>query len=554
MPSIRALGSYALAVLTPFAAAAQPEERPGMPPAPPRPRAVSPAFNSRSPAATIVQVNVDERGMNILGDAANEPSIAIDPMAPNRIVIGWRQFDSIESNFRQAGYAWSNDGGRSWHFPGVLTPGVFRSDPVLESDSSGTFYYYTLPEPVGGWKCELFKSTDGGVTWGPPILANGGDRAWMTIDRSGGVGDGNIYGIWTVIFGCCNGNCGRDTSKGMAPWPPPFKTVTPTQGGTVAVGPDGEVYAYGRNTNLIRSDDAKFARQNVTFALNKSVSLGGGWAGFPGNPGGASGQAWIDVNRSSGPARGTVHIAGLALLGDTLDVATRRSTDQGLTWSAPVRVNDDPPAQANAQWFPSMSLAPSGRMDITYNSTHESGTFEISRTYCTSSTDEGATWSPAVPLTPQWNSTVGWPQQNKIGDYYDQQSDDVGVFLAIAATMNGEQDVYFVRIGDWDCNQNGVGDTQDLAAGVLQDCDENSIPDSCEIAAGAKSDRNSNGIPDICESCYADCDLDRELTIDDFVCFQTYFALGDGAADCDESGILDIDDFICFQTMFAGGC
>jgi hypothetical protein len=55
-------------------------------------------------------------------------------------------------------------------------------------------------------------------------------------------------------------------------------------------------------------------------------------------------------------------------------------------------------------------------------------------------------------------------------------------------------------------------------------------------------------------SCYSDCDADGALTIDDFICFQTYFALGDPIADCDADGVLTIDDFICFQTFFALGC
>jgi probable HAF family extracellular repeat protein len=54
--------------------------------------------------------------------------------------------------------------------------------------------------------------------------------------------------------------------------------------------------------------------------------------------------------------------------------------------------------------------------------------------------------------------------------------------------------------------------------------------------------------------CYADCDASAELTIDDFICFQTFFALGDPYADCDGDGGLTIDDFICFQTFFAIGC
>ncbi len=55
-------------------------------------------------------------------------------------------------------------------------------------------------------------------------------------------------------------------------------------------------------------------------------------------------------------------------------------------------------------------------------------------------------------------------------------------------------------------------------------------------------------------ACYADCDASGGLSIDDFICFQTLFALGDPTADCDASGGLSIDDFICFQTSFAIGC
>ncbi len=54
--------------------------------------------------------------------------------------------------------------------------------------------------------------------------------------------------------------------------------------------------------------------------------------------------------------------------------------------------------------------------------------------------------------------------------------------------------------------------------------------------------------------CYPDCDSSGALNIDDFICFQTYFAIGDPYADCDASGGLNIDDFICFQTYYAIGC
>ncbi len=54
--------------------------------------------------------------------------------------------------------------------------------------------------------------------------------------------------------------------------------------------------------------------------------------------------------------------------------------------------------------------------------------------------------------------------------------------------------------------------------------------------------------------CYADCDGDCVPSINDFICFQTLFALSDPYADCDGDTALSIDDFICFQTFFAIGC
>jgi hypothetical protein len=89
---------------------------------------------------TSYQVNVDANGNNITGDAANEPSISVDPTNPNKMTIGWRQFDNVQSNFRQAGWGYTSDGGKAWTFPDVLERGVFRSDPVLASDDTGRFF------------------------------------------------------------------------------------------------------------------------------------------------------------------------------------------------------------------------------------------------------------------------------------------------------------------------------------------------------------------------------------------------------------------------------
>ncbi len=56
--------------------------------------------------------------------------------------------------------------------------------------------------------------------------------------------------------------------------------------------------------------------------------------------------------------------------------------------------------------------------------------------------------------------------------------------------------------------------------------------------------------------CYADCNCDGALTIQDFGCFQMAYVSGSLTADCNSSGVLTIADFGCFQTKFVtfAGC
>src|SRR5438094_9551600 len=122
----------------------EPLEKYDNPPAPPRKIETSPRMISQFGVFTSYQANVDQNGQNILGDAANECVIAVDPTNLSRMAIGWRQFDDVTSNFRQAGYGYTTDGGLTWTFPGVLQPGFFRSDPVTGSDETGTFFTLSL--------------------------------------------------------------------------------------------------------------------------------------------------------------------------------------------------------------------------------------------------------------------------------------------------------------------------------------------------------------------------------------------------------------------------
>jgi len=208
------------------------------------------------------------------------------------------------------------------------------------------------------------------------------------------------------------------------------------------------------------------------------------------NPVGRLGQAWIAVNYAPGPSRGHVYmLASVNPPGaDPLDVMFIRSTDGGVSWSAPLRINDDAVGTNAWQWFGTLSVAPNGRLDVIWNDTREGPDYHRSRVRYSYSTEDGLTWTPSVNITPAFNSHVGWPQQQKLGDYYHMISDDVGASLAYAATFNGEQDIYYVRIGEYDCNANGVPDPQDISGGASTDVNANGVPDECESVGDLNCD------------------------------------------------------------------
>jgi hypothetical protein len=508
------------------------EEVPVPPPASPVQRASQP----RSPRAIVlrgpfrsVQVNVDAGQNNIVGDAANEPSLAIDPTDPDRIVIGWRQFDTVVSSFRQAGYAYSGDGGATWTFPGVLQPGQFRSDPVLAADSAGNFYYYSLSSTT---TAEYFVSSDGGAQWTGPLSSPGGDKNWQTIDLSGGMGSDHVYAIWNPQFTCCGpGTDFTRSTTAATSFEGPYVMPQPPKWGTLDVGPDGELYVVGATLDqsshlILRSDNADNALQTPTFSLAANVDLGGvTLAGGPPNPGGLLGQVWVAVDRSNGATRGNVYVlASVDPPGaDPLDVHLIRSSDGGQTWSPPVAVNDNA-GSGSFQWFGTLSIAPDGRLDAVWNDTL-GGAATSSELRYAYSTDAGVTWSAGLPVSPAYNSTQGHPMQNKMGDYYHMISSAADAAVAWAATFNAEQDVYFLRVGD--CNTNGMHDSADLASLSL-DCNANGIPDECE------DDCNANGIADGCDiTAGTSFDCDGNTVLDEC-------ELVDGTAqDCNGNGLLD---------------
>ena len=335
-------------------------------------------------------------------------------------------------------------------FPGVLNPGVFRSDPVLDFDNDGNFYYNSLQ---GTFECDVYKIDDGGVVWNSPVPAKGGDKQWMRIDRTEGIGSGNNYSNWNISFTTCEeGDLTRSTN-GSQSFEDCTSVIENPRWGTLAVDADGTLYTCGQSGGdliVAKSTTAKDPNNPVAWDsfsvvnLDGSLSIGGNV-----NPQGLLGQMWIDTDISGGEGNGNVYVLSSVnrnASADSGDVMFAKSIDGGLTFSEPIRINTDEGTD-NVQWFGTMAVAPNGRIDAVWLDTREapSGTND-SVLYYSFSEDQGNTWTENKVISESFDPNIGYPQQNKMGDYYDMVSDNNGVHLAWANTINGGQDVYYTHI------------------------------------------------------------------------------------------------------------
>ena len=280
----------------------EPFEKYDNPPAPPRKILTSPRMVSPFGVFTSYQVNVDN-GNNIIGDAANECTISVDPTNISRMAVGWRQFDNVTSNFRQAGNGYTTDGGLTWTFPGVLQPGFFRSDPVTQSDENGNFFYDSLRSDGSSFFCtDIWRSTDGGAGWSlisGKQGAIGGDKQWFTIDKNiGGTGHGFQYQA-NDQASCDFGIFNRSTNAGVTwgtqvdiPNQPIYGTLDVDSNGNLYVGGEGNIFYCARSSN------AQIGGQTPAFDQVIPVNMGGGLSGGGINPAGLDGQCFLAVDHS----------------------------------------------------------------------------------------------------------------------------------------------------------------------------------------------------------------------------------------------------------------
>ena len=438
----------------------EPLEKYNMPPAYIYRLETGPRMISRFGLFTSFQVNVDANGNNILGDAANEPSITVDPTNHNRMAIGWRQFNSVNSDFRQGGWGFTTDAGSTWTFPGVLENNVFRSDPVLGSDEAGNFFYLSLRETFFD---DMWDSLTGGESWTRLSFGDvsGGDKQWFTIDTTGGMGNGFQYQAWSTSGNNWGGRQFSRSTDGGVTWMSPIFIPNSPVWGTLDVDTNGNLFIgggdFGSSFFCVRSSDAQNPAVTPTFDQTTSVNLGGSLLfGAAINPGGLAGQIFLAVDRSGTATNNNIYMIATVeqfSASNGSDVMFSRSTDGGLTFSAPHRINDDPVNQNKWHWFGTLAVAPNGRIDSVWLDTRNAANNTDSQLFYSWSTDGGVTWAANVAVSDSFTPFEGYPVQTKIGDYLTIVSDDTGGDVAYSATFNfnptrgqHEQDVYYVRV------------------------------------------------------------------------------------------------------------
>ena len=325
--------------------------------------------------------------------------------------------------------------GRNWvknipAFPGFGILG----DPVICYDSLGTAYYVQLYQNGATYGVVVVKSTNKGVSWSGPFnvaatTAGLSDKEWIVADQTGGPYKNNVYTGWRQ-FGSTGMRFCRSTNGGVN-WSSPL-TIAGDQGAYVCVGPNGNVSGgsvyfaclSGSSIAVNRSTDGGLTFSNqVTAAAPSAPGVSCFGRNTVKNCIRTDAFPRMAVDNGFTSSRGNVYVvyAHNPPGPDLCDIMLVRSTDYGISWSTPLRVNDD--ATTTDQWMPSVSVDRNGKVYVCwYDSRNDPGNNLMTELYGAISTNGGLSFISNtaisnVPMNPN-NMAVGQPGGHRyMGDY-----------------------------------------------------------------------------------------------------------------------------------------
>ena len=345
-------------------------------------------------------------------NAEVEPFIAVNPTNPNNVIAVYQQDRWSDGGARGLITAVSHDGGTTWnrtwaHFSTcaggtVANGGDFdrASDPWVTFAPNGDAYQISLSASADLLTSAILvsKSADGGNTWTEPTTLirettpfHFNDKESVTADPTN---SNRVYAVWdrsrkpgeNVDFNALHSFAFRGdimfsrTTDGGATWSTPRDIVNRnanvfTIGNQITVLPNGtlvDIFNIGKgsgiqpsnqyNQAVIRSTDGGDTWSDpIIIAQDRSTDVRDPDTGQDVRAG--EGLPEIAVDRSSG-ALYAVWNDGRFSGGAHSDIALSTSTDGGLTWTKPVKVNQTPvPVDA---FTPSAEVAADGTVGVSY--------------------------------------------------------------------------------------------------------------------------------------------------------------------------------------------
>jgi hypothetical protein len=281
----------------------------------------------------------------------------MDPKNPNIIIAGSNQ------NL----YGISLDTGRTWVTSVLKSSFGVWGDPVLIVDTNSAFYYFHLSMTPGKtWLdrivCQKNANPDSSFSDGSHTLPDGKqhDKQWAVVDER----TNEIYLTWTVFdkYGSANPLdsthilFSKSADAGVT-WTVPIRINdrggdcidddNTVEGAVPAVGPDGEVFVCWSGHEKLYFDKSTDGGASWLNQDKVIADQYGGWTyDIPGLYR-CNGLPAIACDLSNGRHRGTIYInyTDQKFGENDTDVWLIKSTDGGVTWTQPKRVNDDPPGK-----------------------------------------------------------------------------------------------------------------------------------------------------------------------------------------------------------------
>jgi hypothetical protein len=380
------------------------------------PPTVPQASTNVESAADVFSVNVDvitgQTALNVLQGAS-----AVWSSNGKRIVITYNDATDL-SPINLAGISYSTDAGATFKRirPSPLTGhGAVSGNPhVIYNQKLAKWFIVALATGCGAGGLGTWASTDG-VAWTATPCAHTGssdDTPSMWVDNNpGSPFYGRMYVSWNDF--ALAGQVIRATrSDDGITWSSPISvTGTFIRNVQVIVGPDGTVFIFGMNeggggltglrTNLLYrstnggvSFSTAISMGAATAAAGDAICVGNSYLAIV-NPN----WRYFGWGRPGVGPGGIVHYAfgGRGTAPDTGDIFYIRSADNGLTWSVPVRLNQD--ATTRTQWLPSLSVTASGAVQVYWYDRRNSTDGQNYEIIGRRSLDQGATFLPEETIS-----------------------------------------------------------------------------------------------------------------------------------------------------------